>query len=539
MGRLLYDELKKENEKLSQIFDDIYKYSLDIWSRPQLLEFTEHGELHTQQVEQNLDDLTRPLQKLGKPENGADELSGALTPEEIFVLLSSCCLHDIGMQYDKPEARKYHAEYSCTLIAASSVWEDLELRKITLSIEDKIAREAIALVARGHWFDYARELEERDFICNYNKKGRLKLLGMLLAMADLLEQSNARAYYFHKNYRLLELDSAAELHHQKHERVKGIEIVPKDEKIRNKLQFQVTWQDDSNDTHEISQWLTVWLSSQWQQIQKDLEAQSLGTIGWARPWFKVEFGTPLREFKALKKEVRNVLRAERAEQTRVDREPFVNRFRQALKSRRAALFRFPSDAEMDGVFVSRWCAAQANATDGFEEIADIVIGGGGNAYKEISGIIAALMKKWQPDLRIKAGRRKALEQLKSFLSAEKRSLTSIISTGTDKYNPKLLDELLTALMLRPKATPPVARICLLLTPGAEGPPSLEGGQVNCFDKSLLTQQDVEVHLQTHWGYDESEGQRIARNFSEFGHLKEPGMVYSNIEKLCGLLSGND
>lgn len=481
--RLLYDELKKNNENLAETFDKIYEYSRNIWSRPQLLKYTEHGELHTEQVEKNLDDLARPLMRLGKPSDKEDKLSGALTTEELFVLLSACCLHDIGMQYDNSQARKYHAKYSCDLIATSSVWEDPELRRITLPIEDKIAREAIALVAKGHWFTHARELKEREYVCNYNEKGRLKLLAMLLAMADLLEQSNVRAHYFHKSYRLLVLDSVAELHHQKHERVKGIEIVPKDQRIPGKLQFQLTWQDDSADTHEISEWLTVWLSSQWQQIHSDLEGQSLGAIQWARPWFKFEFDTPLVEFKALTGAARNVLRAERAEQMRVDRDEFIERFRQSLKSRGAALFRFPSDAEMDGVFVSRWCAAQANAEDGFEEVVEIVVGG--RPYIEISGIVSELMNKWQPDLPIKADDHAALDQLKSFLSSETRSLTTIISTGTDRYKPSLLGNLLEALMVRPQTTAPVARICLLLTPGAEGPSPLRGARVNCFTKSLF------------------------------------------------------
>lgn len=540
MGRLLYDELVEKNGELAQTFARIYEYSLDIWSRPQLLRFTEHGELHTRQVEKNLDNLTRPLQRLGKPQKGQDELSGALIPEEIFILLSACCLHDIGMQYDDEEARKRHAEYSCNLIAASSVWEDPELRNVTLPINDGIARGAIARVARAHWFTFAREphLAEKGFITNTNVEGRLQLLGSLLAMADLLDQSNARARYFHTSHRLVKLDATAELHNQKHERVEGIKISPKSENIPGKLQFRLTWQDNSPDTEDISQWLTVWLNSQWQAIQADLETQSLGAIGWARPWFDVKFGTPLIEFKALPARARKVLRAELAEQTRVDRDQFVGRFRNALETRRAALFRFPSDEEMDGVFVSRWCAAHANAQKGFEEVVEVVVGGGGKAYRELPGIISDIMKKWQPELRVKGDRHKALDQLRSFLSAEARSLTIIISTGTDRYEPSLLGDLLAALMLRPRTSSPVARICLLLTPGAEGPRFLSGAQVHRFDKAPLTQRDVELHLQTHWGYNDAEGRRIAQVLADMGHLKDPGMVYSNIEKLCGLLSGN-
>ena len=52
-----------------------------------------------EQVEKNLDDLTRPLQNSSK----------RLSEDEIFVLLAGACLHDIGMHHiDDPYVRENH-----------------------------------------------------------------------------------------------------------------------------------------------------------------------------------------------------------------------------------------------------------------------------------------------------------------------------------------------------------------------------------------------------------------------------------------------
>jgi hypothetical protein len=99
MARILREQLQKTNPDLAVSFDRIYDESLRIWDEQYLREYTTHGRRHTEQVERNLDNLTLPLQSSMKP----------LSDEEIFVLLSATCLHDIGMQRaDDPQARSRH-----------------------------------------------------------------------------------------------------------------------------------------------------------------------------------------------------------------------------------------------------------------------------------------------------------------------------------------------------------------------------------------------------------------------------------------------
>ena len=64
MPRLLRVELEKSNPQLATAFDRIYEESLRIWDEQYLREYPTHGKQHSEQVERNLDSLTRPLQSL-------------------------------------------------------------------------------------------------------------------------------------------------------------------------------------------------------------------------------------------------------------------------------------------------------------------------------------------------------------------------------------------------------------------------------------------------------------------------------------------
>src|ERR1700748_857329 len=103
-AHILYSTLENLNRPLAEEFDAIRRESFKIWEEQYMRPFTTHGKLHSERVERNLDSLTRPLKE-------------PLTAEEIFILLSACYLHDIGMQLiDDSEARSRHAQYAYDLI---------------------------------------------------------------------------------------------------------------------------------------------------------------------------------------------------------------------------------------------------------------------------------------------------------------------------------------------------------------------------------------------------------------------------------------
>lgn len=196
----LYQKLREDASELADNLDRIWEEALAIWREPRLLSMTQHGRPHLEQVEKNLDQLSQSLYLQGLP----------LSSAEIYVLLAACYLHDIGMQLDVPDAREQHAQYSYELILYS---EDAAGRKLSvkLPIQDDNAREAVAEVARAHWASFAVKLPEKRFL-HGNEEGRIRLLGGLLSMGDLLDFSPVRARYCRTPQRLQELPANSDLH---------------------------------------------------------------------------------------------------------------------------------------------------------------------------------------------------------------------------------------------------------------------------------------------------------------------------------------
>lgn len=242
--RLLFSTLDHQEPKLAKALTAVRESALEIWSEQAMRAFTAHGEEHFAQVETNLDRLCSHLQKTNT----------RLTSHEIFVLLAACYLHDIGMQSDEPNARAEHAQFAYDLILYSSAQIGPELRKVTLPIPDDNWRRAIAHIARGHWTQFAVELPEEDFIFG-NEPGRFRLLGLLLAMADLLDLSPVRARYFRTLHRLYRLAPVSELHQTMHALVRGFQILSPNAVLPAELQFQLHWRDDSEITIDLADWV--------------------------------------------------------------------------------------------------------------------------------------------------------------------------------------------------------------------------------------------------------------------------------------------
>lgn len=535
---LLYNELKESDQKLAEEFDAIYQEALNIWNDPALRTFTEHGQKHTLQVERNLDMLTRPLQRLPVPQN-TGELTGPLKPYEIFVLLSACCLHDIGMQLDNSDARERHAEYACNLILHSSARINFDFRRVTLQITDDNAREAIALVARAHWTDYALDLERYDNRIYNNQRGRLPLLGVLLAMADLLDLSPVRASYFRTLHRLYELTPLAWLHQTMHARVKGCEILPPDE--NGELQFELVWRDgvDRNDIRNISDWVMTWFNSQWRLLKSALIAYSGGYIRWTEPWFEVKFTESLipleLEKKQLTEEARRVLRAERIDQRRINRDKFIENFKKALKDHETVLFLIPWESDLDGGFICDWCEAYA-ATITDCKVATVTIKR--SLPTSLSGIISELMKGWQEEC-TECDDKQALASLSTFLSTDKsRHFLSIIVS--DNFRMRELKALLEALMQRPSDHSSGARLCLLRTPESYSPKKLKSAKVITFHASQFSQDEIQRHMKIHFGYPEKESLKIYQDkLLKLPNSHKPMMMYDYIETLYGFPSNKD
>lgn len=531
-SRDLFDELRV-NGKLAEEFKIIYNESLHIWQEQHLREYTTHGEDHTKQVERNLDCLTRPLQKS----------KAKLTSQEIFVLLSASCLHDIGMQLaDDPNARANHARAAYQLIREGEARVGSKLVRVPLTINDDRARRAIALVARAHWTEFALPLPSEDAVYA-NETGRHRLLGALLAMADLLDLSPIRARFFRSRYRLYSLPPKSELHQTMHDLVHYFKIQQVGH--AQDLQFQLYWVDDNREVRDLSEWVMSWFQSQWRQLQKVLYNESEGIIRWANPWARIIFNPPesgasprrlgaaaCREFEA-----------ERAEQARINREEFISTYRSSIESKTASLFLLSNSVETDGNKISEWCYAQSRL------IKDCLVA---RVYApptvalDMRAIISLLIEEWEQQLppekqtnasAARTSDRGTLNSLKSFLSEHADySFVSVIVTEGDLN--RRLQNLIRVLVAPPPKGSSGARVCLLLTPGAPVFKALNNCQIHKFAAIAFPRAEVEGYLRKRWAFNQMESQNIYNALSGLGFADKPLKMYEYLDTHWRLFSGN-
>ena len=514
MPRLLHAELSDEklgNSELASDFDAIYAVALKLWKQQLSPKYTAHGHSHIVEVERHLDALTRPIQNSKKP----------LTADEIYVLLSASCLHDIGMQLiDDPEFREHHSDAVREMILFSSDRVASELRKVTLPIEDRNARIAIAEVARAHWTEHALLLPEYPYI-NGNTKGRLRLLGLLLAMADLLDLSAVRAHYFRSSSRFYELSPMSELHQAKHDFVKGCTIGPPDPEIPGALQFELEWHDESELVKTINNWVMHWSHSQWQQLKEPLFKESGGSINWVKPWVNVVFNKPIGPTTTMTKAAEFVLTAERAEQMRINRDAFVSTFIEALSKKEAVVFLAPAEPDYEWRFLSDWCEAHARVHEECKFVRKTI------PYPLTHPSVLAQEIMTQLNLPLRPGE-DSMQVLAAFLGQDRSpDLVAIIKTD-EPVSDSLADCIKTLLLRNGESA---ARVCLLLCPNAKGPDDLGKTPIVQFPGSLLPRSEVEQHLQSR-GYSTSESIEIYEQMHEVGWTLQPSHIYRYIEAHC-------
>lgn len=490
------------NRELLEKFNRIHAESIKIWDEQNLPTYTEHGPLHTQQIEKNLYALTRPLKK-------------PLSPQELFILLSAACLHDIGMQLsDDPNVRRKHAEAVFELIVNSD--RPRAGFGIVLPIDDDKERIAIAKVARAHWTDHALVLPPIDFLNNRNEDGRLKLLGLLLAMADLLDLSPVRARYFRTIHRFYGLPPESELHQKMHKTVWGTHIRPP--KVPTELQFQIEWANDSEIVHLMNDWVMQSFNSQWRQLQAPLFEESKGTIGWAKPWMDVSYRHE-QSNPELSPAAQNVLTAERADQVRVDRNAFASCFLASLKNKEAAVFLLPREDEGDWPNLCDWSEAYARLHSN-TQIAKVNF----EVTQYLAGTITDMMEQWEHPLSPQSPD-EPFKQLQTFLAdTNSPDLVSIIRTD-DPFS-DALESFIKTLVL-PNGT--AARICLVICPKGKEPTEFRAAKSVALD-STMPVEEIEQYLQARHGYGADESKR----FCKVMLLLEltPRRVYTYIEQHC-------
>ena len=109
---------------------------------------------------------------------------------------------------------------------------------------------------------------------------------------------------------------------------------------------------------------------------------------------------------------------------------------------------------------------------------------------------------------------------------------------TETYLEKLIPNLLQILLKNIKKDSPGARICLLLTSGAEGPEIMDNVVIERFDGSVFSREDVLQYLQARLAFSQAESENIYKALARSGFADKPSEVYTYIATHWKLFSGN-
>jgi len=245
MSDFLFSKLKP----FPSLFEDLQKIQMfckELWKQKLMIWFTNHDYKHSEEIIYILEQILKPLEPYQRE---------FLNEHELFILLSSAYLHDIGMQNLKIDnisidqlttehykyIRKKHAEESFNIIIRS-IMDSISRDEIRLPKIDVDYIPYIALISKGHSTDYFNNViylfqsEEYNTIKNRDIRG--KLLTSLLMLADELDLTRNRV-----DMTLLEqinLSSLSKIHWFKHYYTQKIYISNKT------IYVQLVFPDKSN-----------------------------------------------------------------------------------------------------------------------------------------------------------------------------------------------------------------------------------------------------------------------------------------------------
>lgn len=222
--------LKSSNFELSGHLDDIKKFSRRVWEKPHLQWFTKHDVTHSEEIIYLIEQIIKPI------ENDPEIF---LSVHELFILLASAYLHDIGMQYlkipgysiDKLSSteydliRKKHAEESYNIIL-KPVMPILKRDDFHFPTIDEEYLPIIAKVSKGHSTDFFEEIVKNfkeDPSTPKGRKVRGEFLTALLLIGDELDLQCKRVSF--PDTAKFTLSDFSLLHWYKHHYVDYVEIL--------------------------------------------------------------------------------------------------------------------------------------------------------------------------------------------------------------------------------------------------------------------------------------------------------------------------
>jgi len=230
--------LEIRNKKLRNCLNNVKEGAKELWDRPLLRHYTNHGVDHSNRIIERIGDLLEDRWRL-------------LNDHERFILLAAVYLHDIGMQSPKhagldhdpnkeytleelEKIREVHHESSAKMIKESVSRES----NLTLGLElcrDYV--EFIAIVSKYHRKLDIKGLKDTAFA---GKKIKLPLLVTLLRLGDKLDADFNRVNM--KILKLQDIPIKSKLHWWLHHYVQSVFI--EDGKIKLYFRFPEVYRKD-------------------------------------------------------------------------------------------------------------------------------------------------------------------------------------------------------------------------------------------------------------------------------------------------------
>jgi len=280
----LESELETLNPILSGKLAQIKTATSKIWNPAKLRWYTDHGTSHSQSIIRLIGEIIEYLYK---------KQFNVLSDDELFVLLASCYLHDIGMQdlridgktsenlqpQDFKLIRKLHPRRSSELIRGGVV--DIGGRDGIVNLEiDHDYLEAIMIISEAHgseYFDKAVLELELNPPAPGNKQIRSIFLASLLLMGDELDLHERRVVECLKpvNFKIENYPQESLMHIFKHHYITKVSISNNDSNI---CQIYIRFQFPDNSEKyrfDIVNSVKTKLTQQCQLTSKILQAEGL------------------------------------------------------------------------------------------------------------------------------------------------------------------------------------------------------------------------------------------------------------------------
>jgi hypothetical protein len=224
----LEDKLQSLNSDLFDELGEIKKFCYDVWKDRLLPWFANHDCEHSKEIVHFLSLILKTLEN--HPQ--------FLNEHELFILLSSAYLHDIGMQFlkidDIPIDKLTEEQYNIIRQRHAAESYNIILKLVSKSIKrddfhpPSIHEEyipAIARVSKGHSSDFYEEsLYEfrKDPLTPKGREVRGELLTSLLMIADELDLQNKRVSFLQRAK--FEISAYSKIHWYKHHYVDFVDI---------------------------------------------------------------------------------------------------------------------------------------------------------------------------------------------------------------------------------------------------------------------------------------------------------------------------